>query len=530
VTARWPCTLAAALLLLGAAPSGIGPATPSTSQPPLLVTVGETTSAHARLWVRVEADEARVDVGPADGGARRTLRARPDPGRDFTAVVELDDLRAGARYSYEVEAGGARVTGAFTVAPPRDADRAVRLHWSGDLGGAGYCRDAEDGYPIFRAMVRRAPDLFLFVGDTIYADQRCGGAPHVPMPAPSPDALGAFRVKHRYNRADAALQHFFRATSVYSIWDDHEVRNNFAGPAEPLMPDGQRAFQEYFPIVGPPEEPGRLYRSVRWGRHVEVFILDTRQYRSPNWTPDGPRKTMLGPAQRRWLLDSVAMSDATWKLIVSSVPLGIFTGGRFADSWSSANVLGYPRNGGTGFVHERDLLLAELHSGGARNVVFLSGDVHHAEFLRHEPVPGHVVHELIAGPLSARQGYPRFMDRSLNSRSLASLGFALNFGELVADATTLTARIIDPSGAIRGRATIAADRSSATASAPSSPPHVGGVNESLGTHDRHAEPMTADDLIAPAEPHLSRTGHPRFQHRQSAGPATAAPSRRPQTE
>jgi hypothetical protein len=83
--------------------------------------------------------------------------------------------------------------------------------------------------------------------------------------------------------------------------------------------------------------------------------------------------------------------------------------------------------------------------------VFLSGDVHHAEHIRHQPAADFVLHEFIAGPLSARQGYPRFLDRSLNSQSLASLGFALNFGELVADATTLTARIVDASGNVRGR-------------------------------------------------------------------------------
>jgi alkaline phosphatase D len=193
---------------------------------------------------------------------------------------------------------------------------------------------------------------------------------------------------------------------------------------------------------------------VRWGRHVEIFILDTRQYRSANWVHDGPQKTMLGAVQRRWLLDGLSASDATWRIVVSSVPLGIFTGGRFADSWSNANALGYARDGGTGFVYERDLILGELRRRGARNVVFLSGDVHHAELLRHRPASDYVIHEFIAGPLSARQGYPRFLDRSLNSRSLASLGFALNFGELIADAGTLTARIVDVSGTVRGRTTI----------------------------------------------------------------------------
>ena len=451
---RWVRRLLAAVLLLGAAPNPIGRAMPPGDEPRLLVTVGETTAASTRLWVRVEAARVRVSIAPVDGRASHVLEARPDPARDYTAVVELRQLRPGVRYRYEVEADGNRVTGAFTTSPPRDADQPVRLQWSGDLGGAGYCRDAEDGYRIFRAMAGRAADLFLFVGDTIYADQACGGTPHVRLPISVAESLNDFRAKHRYNRADPALQAFFRTTSVYPIWDDHEVRNNFVGPEEPLMPAGRRAFQDYFPVVGPPEEPERLYRALRWGRHAEIFILDTRQYRSSNVTPDGPHKTMLGVAQRRWFLDAAAASDATWKLVVSSVPLGIFTGGRAADSWSSANVLGYPRSAGTGFTYERDLILAELRARGVRNVVFLSGDVHHAELIRHQPAAEYAVHEFIAGPLSARQGYPRFLDRSLNSRSLDSLGFAMNFGEILADATALTAHIIDASGTIRARTTL----------------------------------------------------------------------------
>lgn len=469
---RWLLRLSAAVLMLGAAPSGMGLAPAPAGEPRLLVTVGETTAERARLWLRADVEEARIDVELAGGGARRTFRARPDPARDFTAVVEVDDLQPGSRYAYAVEGDGARVSGTFTTAPAGQAAQPVRLQWSGDLGGAGYCRHVEDGYPIFRAMARRAPDLFLFVGDTIYADQRCGGARHVPPPATSRDPLDELRAKHRYNRADPALQSFFRTTSVYAIWDDHEVRNNF-GPDDPLMPDGRRAFQEYFPVGGPPEEPGRLYRAVRWGRHVEIFILDTRQYRSLNSAPDGRDKTMLGEAQRRWLLESMAASDATWKLVVTSVPLGMFTGGRFADSWSSANVLGYSRGPGTGFAHERDRILGELRARGVWNVVFLSGDVHHAELLRHHPARGQVVHEFIAGPLSARQGYPRFLDRSLSSHSLASLGFALNFGELEADGATLTARIIDASGTVRGHTTLTATPHPQTAGAMTAPaPHA----------------------------------------------------------
>lgn len=450
-----------ALLLLGAIPTGLGPARPveDTQRPGLLVTVGEVTADRAALWLR--ADEPApviVRYAPAgDAASPRRLRLEPAARRDLTARAALTALQPGTRYAYEVAQGPVSVKGVFATAPPADADAPARLQWSGDLGGGGRCRDVEDGYRIFRAMAERAPDLFLFVGDTIYADHACGRRAHAPGGDFVASTLAEYHAKHRYNRADRELQRFFRTAPVYAIWDDHEVTNDFDGPAEPLMPAGRQAFVDYWPVAGPPGEPQRLYRRVRWGRHADIFILDTRQYRSPRATPDGPAKSMLGAAQRGWLLDGVSRSDATWKLVVSSLPLGMFTGGRISDSWSSANVLGFPRRNGTGYVFERDHLLAAFRERGVRNLVFLTGEVHHAQLVRHEPAPGFVLHEFSAGPLSARQGYPRPMDRSLNSRSLGSLGFADNFGELTVSGDMLEVRIVDGAGTVRVALTLPAD-------------------------------------------------------------------------
>jgi alkaline phosphatase D len=446
--------MSSALVLLGIAPSGLSPAAPMPAEDRhgVLVTVAEVGPDRAVLWVRGDHSSTPVHLryGPAeDTTATTDVEVALAPERDQTGRAALETLVPGTRYVYEVSQDDARTRGSFVTALRREADAPVRLVWSGDLGANGYCRDVEDGYRIFRTMARRQPDFFLFIGDTVYADQPCGVRPHVPGTDYVAKTLAEFHGKHRYNRADPALQEFFRTTSVFAMWDDHEVRNNFAGPTEPLMPVGLRALLDYWPIQGPPDEPRRLYRAVRWGRHVEAFILDTRQYRTDNAESDGPAKTMLGAAQREWLLRGLARSDATWKLVVTSVPLGMFTGGRYSDSWSRANLFGFPRTTLTGFVHERDLILRSIRDQGVRNVVFLSGDVHHAELMRHEPSPGFVVHEFVAGPLAARQGYPRFLDRSLNSRTLGSLGFTPNFGELVVDGGTLQARIFDGSDSVR---------------------------------------------------------------------------------
>ncbi|HEU4369589.1 MAG TPA: alkaline phosphatase D family protein, partial [Methylomirabilota bacterium] len=322
---RWLGRLSVALLFLGAAPSGIGPAAPvavDEQDGGVLVTVAEVRADRAVLWLRA-AGVARLSVRVApmhEPAAARTFAALAGPDWDHIVRVPLHGLRPGTRYAYDVTAGRRQASGAFTSAPEPAADTPAHLLWSGDLGGGGRCRDVEDGYPIFRAMAKRRADLFLFVGDTAYADHICGVAPHTAGNDFVATTVEQFRAKHRYNRADPAFQELLRTTAVYAIWDDHEVRNNFVGPEEPLMPAGRRAFRDYWGIDGGAEEPDRLYRSVRWGRHVEVFILDTRQYRSRNAMPDGAAKTMLGLTQRRWLLDGVTGSTATWKLIVSSVP------------------------------------------------------------------------------------------------------------------------------------------------------------------------------------------------------------------
>jgi alkaline phosphatase D len=452
--------MSTAFLLLSVAPSGLSPAAPLATEvrTGLLVTVGDVTDTTAMLWVRGDGTVPVIAWYRPEGTTQTTeVGITLEPRADFTGRALLSGLTPGARYAYDIAQGSDRIHGSFGTAPGPHANASARVMWSGDLGSSNNCRDVEDGYRIFHAMTHRHPDLFLFVGDTIYADHTCGTTPHAPGASFVAETLGDFHAKHRYNRADRVVQRFFRTTPVEAIWDDHEVRNNFAGPTEPLMPVGRRAFLDYWPTRGAPDEPARLYRRVRWGRHLEMFILDTRQYRSRNDEADGATKTMLGAAQRAWLLDGLRGSDATWKVIVSSVPLGQFTGGKVADSWSASNVLGFARTG-RGFTHERDTLLQALREARVHNLVVLSGDVHHGELIRHEPWPGFVVHEFLAGPLAARQGFKRFLDRSLNSRSLGSLGWANNFGEITADGDQLGVRLLDTEGAVRVSFRVGAER------------------------------------------------------------------------
>ncbi len=422
------------------------------------MTVTEVRPTAAILWLRAaRAGEVAVEVSAAGAAPRRLTRAAV-ASDDLVVQVPLDGLVPATRYRYAVSQGGERVEGEFATAPPATDPARVAFVWSGDLGGGGFCRLVDGGYRIFRAMARRPVDFFLFNGDTIYADVRCNRPGVVAGGDFVATTLEQFRARHRYNREDPAVQEFLRRTPVYAIWDDHEVRNDFAGTTDPLMPVGRQAFLEYWPVVAGGQDPHRLYRRVRWGRLLELFILDTRQYRSDDRELDGPGKTMLGAAQRAWLLDAVPASSATWKLVVTSIPLSVPTGrAERRDSWTDANVFGLaPESGGTGFVIERDAILDAFRARGVKNLVFLTADVHHAEVIRHQPEPGWAFWEFIAGPLSATTGRPRPLDMRLGSRTLFGQGGVYNFGEITLEPAGLTVRIIDEQGTELFTHTIAA--------------------------------------------------------------------------
>lgn len=417
------------------------------------VASGDVTSESALVWFRTAGPaQAMVEWTPdsADGGAG-ALRSAPmttSREHDFTAAVRLDGLRSGMRYRYRVLTGEARAEagdGRFVTAADSTVSHPVTFLWSGDLGGQGHCRDQQAGYRIFDTMLQWQPAFVLLLGDTIYGDERCPSPPNVPGSDFLATTLDGYRAKHRYQRGDQALQRLLASAPVYVIWDDHEVRNNFSGLHDPLMPIGRQALLEYWPIGTPPEDQHRLYRSVRWGGDLELFILDTRQYRSLNADPDGERKTMLGKAQRDWLLEGLARSTATWKVIATSVPLAVpKAGSKMApgnDGWARGA-------DGTGFQTELRLIVGELLARHVRNVVWLTADVHFAQVNAYDPDgDGRAdFHEFISGPLSAGTKQPVRSDIEFRPTTLYSEGGFLNFGKVTVEGTTLRLEILDETG------------------------------------------------------------------------------------
>ena len=434
---------------------------------------GDVSARAAVVWARSDrAARMTVRYAPASGvSASRTVTAQSAVATNLAAQVTLTALEPDTRYRYEVwfeDTVGRSATdvGSFRTAPAADTRAPVSLVWAGDLGGHAYCRRVDDGYGIFRPMTTLEPDFFVANGDLIYADFACAregpepGWVNIPADFPgiaSPDVDWTNRAEveevyaahWRYNRADGPFQAFLRTVPMYVQWDDHEVINDFGAPwrtdgAAPdrrgypnLVAAGRKALFDFHPIDRHPDESERLYRSFRWGRDVELFLLDARSYRSANTLPDTPDgdKTLLGSAQLEWLKTGLTRSSATWKLVSTDVPLSAPTGTRAdergRDAW--ANGPGDGPATATGFERELGDLLRHLDEADVANLVFVSTDVHFAAQLRYEiDLDGDGdrlrFHELISGPLSALKASPPAFDQTLRPVVLYAEGGIFNFG------------------------------------------------------------------------------------------------------
>jgi alkaline phosphatase D len=451
------------------------------------VIVGDVTSSTALLWARADR-KATLNVALSGGRHGRIARAPALAERDFTARVRLDGLAPGRTYRYRAwfslgprgASHGRAVAGSFRTAPAEEKAAPLRLAFGGDLNGQNECRDAAEGLPITKTVQAWHPDVFVGLGDMIYADNTCtavGLYGNAQIPGDFVQAVDrpTFWKHWRYTRADPGLERLLEGTDYVGIWDDHEVVNDFGPstdtrstppytPGVHLMPIGLQAFLDYTPVAVAETTPRRLYRSLRWGRNLELFVLDTRQYRDPNFAEDtaAQPKTMLGHEQLAWLRSRLAASDATWKVIVSSVPMSIPTGfpptnGR--DGWANFDQ-------STGYERELLDILGFMHTHGIRNTVWITTDVHFAEAFRYVPFaadPAFAVHELVTGPMNAGIFPNPAFDTTLNPERLAFFGppspeavtswsrakHWFNFGELELEARgALTLRIVNTHGEI----------------------------------------------------------------------------------
>ena len=387
------------------------------------------------LWTRVEgADHVRYEVATDPEFRDIVASGERDIGLDTDGTVHVDvALAAGGTYWYRFIARGVTSpVGRTRTAPARDADVPLRI-------GLASCQDfGGRWFHAWRALVDRDDvDCVLFIGDYIYetighlaVELPEDRTPELPDGLPLEDplkgtvaalTLADYRALYRQYRSDPDLRAAHAHFPFVMLWDDHEFANDcwrehatdfddyYGDERSPERRDAAtRAWREFNPIRR--SHGGEaIYRNLRWGRHVELVLLDERFHRDDHVVPEGPidrevghiqmnsafgartfvikdpfdareaalAPTMLGAPQRAWAIETVTASTATWKvvaspLVMAQMVLDLSAYERLPDMFR--NRFYFKTDQWDGFRTERRTFLEAC--SGVDNLVVLSGDLH----------------------------------------------------------------------------------------------------------------------------------------------------------
>jgi alkaline phosphatase D len=369
------------------------------------VASGFPSTTQITLWTRVAGLEqtARVAYEVATDSQFRRVVAHgesvADAGKDFTVHAPVRGLKPAHEYHYRFATrhGHSRV-GRFRTLAPADSRQTLRI-------GFYSCSSYEAGYFTALAGLAKEPDLdlVLCLGDYIYEHHYYTG------PAGRRDRTGSnhdgdvqslaeYRQKYRLYQSDPHLQDMHAAYPFVSLWDDHEVEDNYAGsspdskqtnpqlensgyprrvPFAQRRRNAYRAFFEAMPRVPHKGDPDRIYGSVRLGQMAELYLTDERQYRDPQPCMDVqltscpadllPGRTFLGSRQKAWLKNAVPAGRARWNLLSSETMMMAL------DSTPGVHV---NQDQWDGYSAEREEILTHFHDAQVSNLVVLSGDLH----------------------------------------------------------------------------------------------------------------------------------------------------------
>jgi alkaline phosphatase D len=420
----------------------------------------EVTSKSALLWGHAD-ESGKVKLHLARSKDlkedRRTFSATASAANDNVLRKTVKGLEPGKRYWYRWldEDGDKGPRGTFKAAPKASADTNISFAVSGDAdaqrqtGQQNIFYNALKGnnglgaqnFGVYARMAEEENHFNVNLGDTIYSDSE------VPGQGALATTLAAKRAKYRMNIAVPALQKVRRTGAMYNQWDDHEIRNDFTPPEfpGPIFAAGKKAFREYMPTKFSKDDG--MYRRQRWGKHLDLFRLDGRSFRSAKASANGtcdnpqtgepdlaptmpqqqrnlyalgvpslsqpvsqqckdrinnPNRTLIGVHQRQRFLSEIKSSKATFKVILNQVPIQQFYALPY-DRWE-------------GYEFERKLVLRQLQNAGVKNVVWLTTDTHgnlinvirYSTMEKAQPEPS-PYNEFVTGPVSTMT-YEREID------------------------------------------------------------------------------------------------------------------------
>lgn len=254
----------------------------------------------------------------------------------------------------------------------------------------GSCANQDQPQPLWKTIESVNPDLFLFMGDNIYATS--------PFQQP---------MAEQYRKLDLIPEYRALREKVpfMATWDDHDYGLRDGGAEWAGKEDARRDFTNYWSYIknSIPFEQGGIYHSKMIGpkkKVVQVIVLDTRYYRSPlkeragnegkayDYEPQD-EGTLLGKNQWEWL-EAQLKQPAQIRFIVSSIQL-IANDPKF-EKWGN-------------FPKERQRFFDLVKKTRAKNVILLSGDRHLAAIAKMD-LPGYgTLHEITSSSINRANNY-----------------------------------------------------------------------------------------------------------------------------
>lgn len=399
--------LTAILVAFAAGPSPADPqATASEPQaeaaPAIGPMIGHTTHEGVIIWIRTgQPGEHRLSVHPRNADAvdagTRTAAAH----EDFTLRWRVSDLAPDTEhtYSFTLPDGSTFESDDFVFrTPPGPAEpQRVTIAFG--------ARADTTHTPVWTRIQAERADALVLLGDS---------------PSLEATDLDSARAAHRELLAVPELSRLVRRTPTWATWGDRDfgptgADGNFEGKF-----DTRQAFMEYrahdeFGLQGE-----GVYTRFRLGP-VEVYLIDTRSFVNIEPSPvSGSEYTLLGLEQWRWLTQSLAASNAPFKILASGIIWDHRMDGKGHD-WGR-------------FAHERDALIYMLGQAQIPGLVLLAGDLGVSRAMRfptHETL-GYDVWQLLPGPLGGRAEPDTWADHSAIIHNAARPGVFL---KLTADST-----------------------------------------------------------------------------------------------
>ncbi|MEE2643276.1 MAG: alkaline phosphatase D family protein [Planctomycetota bacterium] len=334
--------------------------------------IGNLTSSSLSIWLRT-ANPMEIDVRLYDSADRVVGMGKVTTrlADDCTGKVTLAGLQPDTGYRYEV--GTPAIRGDFRTRPRKGSPGKFRIAFG---GGAGYVPRWERMWDTIR---EQNPDTLLMLGDNVYIDQ------------PEFSLCQHYCYYRRQCRPE--WKRLVSSTPVYSIWDDHDFATNDCntGPYidQPAWkPRVWNTFTQNW--VNPGFGGGKRQPGCWYDFHigdVHLIMLDGRYYRHREG------KTMLGPVQKKWLKQTLAASEATFKLLVSPVPFTPRIKPGSKDPWD-------------GFPEEREEIFSFISSEKIEGVFLVAADRHRTDLRKISRLRGYDLYEFMSSKLTNVHTHP----------------------------------------------------------------------------------------------------------------------------